>query len=446
MTQEPPREVTHILVLIGTRPEAIKMFPLVLALRRSTWFAPTVVTTGQHYDLVQPILDLAGIEPDVDLEVGQPGLTLNDLVSSVIARLDRYCRDRYRATGDAVATREQIRESGFPVAALVHGDTSSAAAAAQAAFNLRIPVGHVEAGLRTGTTLTPFPEELNRQLISRIAAFHLAPTSVNRQNLVREGVPDERIFVTGNTGIDALVYASTLELPFEDPAVAAVVESGTPYVVVTAHRRENWNGGLARIAEAIRRLAAARPGTSFVLPLHPNPLVREQLGAPLAGLPNVVRTEPLAYAQFARLMAGAAAILTDSGGIQEEAPALGTPVLVARSSTERREGVAAGTLRLVGTDVDLVVQATEAVLANPAAHAVDPADNPYGDGHASERIVAAFEYLAGIGPAPGRFGPGFSRREVLEAAGYPFGMYSTPLEERGVQPDRAEEHDRWVGR
>jgi UDP-N-acetylglucosamine 2-epimerase (non-hydrolysing) len=437
---------SRVLVLIGTRPEAIKMFPLVLAFGRSRRFAPTVVTTGQHHDLVKPILDLAGIEPDVDLGVGRPGMTLNDLVSSVIRGVDSFCRERFDATGDAVATRDQIRQSGFPAGALVHGDTSSAAAAAQAAFNLRIPVGHVEAGLRTGSTLTPFPEELNRQLISRIAAFHLAPTSINRQNLVREGVPDERIFVTGNTGIDALLHASKLELPFEDPAVAAVVESGAPYVVITAHRRENWNGGLARIAEAVGRLAVAHPSTSFVVPLHPNPLVREQLGAPLAGLPNVVRTEPQAYAQFAHLMSKAAAIITDSGGIQEEAPALGVPVLVARTSTERQEGVTAGTLRLVGTDPDVIVQAADAMLAYPEAHAVDPRQNPYGDGHAAERIVAALEYLAGIRPPPARFGPSFSRREVLEAAGYPFGMFTTPLDERGVQPDRTEEHDRWVGR
>jgi UDP-N-acetylglucosamine 2-epimerase (non-hydrolysing) len=437
---------SNIIVLIGTRPEAIKMFPVVLALRDSTWFAPIVVTTGQHHDLVRPILDLAGIEPDVDLGVGHPGLTLNGLVSSVIQRLDELCRERFKATGAASATREQVRESGFPAGALVHGDTSSAAAAAQSAFNLRIPVGHVEAGLRTGTTLSPYPEELNRQVISRIAAFHLAPTSINRQNLVREGIPDERVFVTGNTGIDALRFASEKHVPFEDRAVANAVESGDPYVVVTAHRRENWNGGLAKIAEAIGRLAARHPTVRFVMPLHPNPLVREQLGEPLAAYANVVRTEPLDYAAFAHLMGRATVILTDSGGIQEEAPALGIPVLVARESTERGEGLAAGTLRLVGTDPDRIVFELEAVLADPKAHEVNPEDNPYGDGRSAERIVAALEYLAGISPAPVRFGPAFSRREVLEAGGYPFGMFSTPVHERGVQPDRAEEHDRWVGR
>ena len=438
-------QFSNVLVVLGTRPEAIKMFPVVHAFRRSSWFAPVVITTGQHNDLVEPILELAGIEPDIDLGVGHPGLTLNDLVRAVIERLDTFCRERFGATGTAVATRAEIRGDGFPVAALVHGDTSSALAAALAAFNLRIPVVHVEAGLRTGSTLTPFPEELNRQLISRIAAFHLAPTSINRENLVREGVRDEQVFVTGNTGIDALQYAAGLDLPFEDPLVAAAVESGEPYVVVTAHRRENWNGGLGRIAEAIGRLATDRPGVRFVVPLHPNPLVRSELGLPLAAHANVIRTEPLAYAQFARLMANATVVVTDSGGIQEEAPALGVPVLVARESTERSEGVEAGTLKLVGTDPDTIVTETEAVLADPVAHRVNPTDNPYGDGRAADRIVAAHEYLAGIASAPARYGPGFSRKVVLEAAGYPYGLLSAPAESRGAQPDRDEEADRWVG-
>jgi UDP-N-acetylglucosamine 2-epimerase (non-hydrolysing) len=437
---------SNILVLVGTRPEAIKMFPVVLALRRSTWFEPVVVTTGQHADLVAPILELAGIEPDMDLGVGRPGLTLNELVASVVSGLDRYCRERFGATGNLLTDRDEVRVGGFPAAALVHGDTSSAAAAALASFNLRIPVGHVEAGLRTGDTLTPFPEELNRQLIGRIAAFHLAPTVLSQQNLVREGIPDNRIFITGNTGIDALRFASTQHVPFEDEAVARVVESDRPLVVVTAHRRENWDGGLGRIAAGLAAVATARPDVSFVVSLHPNPLVRDQLGGPLAALENVVLTEPLGYAPFARLLGRATVVVTDSGGIQEEAPALGVPVLVVRDSTERLEGVTAGTLRLVGTNSDAIATTTAAVLADPASFAIDPRLNPYGDGQAAERIVAAAEYLAGIAPPPEQFGPGFSRREVLEAMGYPFGMFSTPSEERGVQPNRHEEHDRWVAR
>ncbi len=438
--------VRHVLVLIGTRPEAIKMFPVVHALERNSRLSPIVVTTGQHRDLVAPILELAGIEPDHDLDVGRPGLTLNELVTSVVIGLDAFCRDRFGATGTAVTTRESIRENGFPAATLVHGDTSSALAAALASFHLRIPVCHVEAGLRTWSTLTPYPEELNRQLISRIAAFHLAPTSVNKESLVREGIRSEQIFVTGNTGIDALRYAASLEPQFDDPAVAAAVASNRHLVVVTAHRRENWNGGLGRIADAVDQLATAHPETGFVLPLHPNPLVRRELGAPLSAHPNVILTEPLGYAQFARLMSRAVVILTDSGGIQEEAPALGVPVLVARESTERGEGIGAGTLTLVGTDSARIVTAVTSVLADPAAHAVDPEINPYGDGRAAERIVAAFENLAGLGPSPVRFGSGFSRDLVLQAAGYPVGLLSEPAGPRNAQPDRSEENDRWVGR
>ena len=306
---------------------------------------------------------------------------------------------------------------------------------------------HVEAGLRTRLTLSPFPEELNRQAISRIAAFHLAPTSTNEENLVRERVPYEQIFVTGNTGIDALRFASTLDVVFEDPAVAAAVASDDPIVTVTAHRRENWEGGLARIAEAIGRLAIEHPGTRFVVPLHPNPLVREQLGKPLAAHANVILTEPLSYAPFARLMARSTLIITDSGGIQEEAPALDVPVLVTRDTTERGEGVEAGTLRLVGTDPDRIVEAATLLLTDPAEHAaMAAAANPYGDGRASERIVAALEYLAGLGPTPVRFGPGFSRKAVLLAAGYPGGTDTASGVPRGLAPDRSEELDRWVGR
>jgi UDP-N-acetylglucosamine 2-epimerase (non-hydrolysing) len=444
--REPDGRISNVLVLIGTRPEAIKMFPVVHALRRSSWFDPVVVTTGQHEDLVAPILGLAGIEPDVDLDVGRPGLTLNDLVATVIEKLDAFCRERYGATGVTVATREQVRGEGFPVAALVHGDTSSALAAALAAFHLRIPVVHVEAGLRTWSTLTPFPEELNRQLIARIAAFHLAPTSLNKESLVREGIRDDQVFVTGNTGIDALRFAAALELPFEDPAVEAAASSNDPLVVVTAHRRENWNGGLANVAAAIGRLAVERPEVRFVVALHPNPLVRRELGGPLANLQNVICSEPLAYAQFARLMSRASLIVTDSGGIQEEAPSLGVPVLVARESTERDEGMESGALVLVGTDVDRIVVEAGRILDNPRARVVDPGANPYGDGQAANRVIAAFEYLAGVGPAPQRFGPGFSRRAVLAAAGYWEGLFAEPAEERDVQPDRDEELDRWVGR
>jgi UDP-N-acetylglucosamine 2-epimerase (non-hydrolysing) len=410
----------NVLLLIGTRPEAIKMFPLVHALRESAVVAPVVVTTGQHRDLVEPILRLAGVVPDHDLAVGHPGLTLNELVAGVVAGLDAFCRERFGAEGGAVATRAQLVESGFPGSCLVHGDTSSALAAALAAFNLRIPVTHVEAGLRTRSTLSPFPEELNRQLIARIASFHLAPTTTNEENLVRERVPDDQVFVTGNTGIDALRYAAGLpDVEFDDDRVEAAIAGEAPLVVVTAHRRENWDRGLAGIATAVTRLAAAHEETRFVVPLHPNPLVRERLGRPLEGLPNVLLCEPLDYAPFAKLLARATLVLTDSGGIQEEAPALGVPVLVLRDTTERGEGVDAGTLRLVGTDPAAVVEAADPLLRDPVERTrLANVENPYGDGHAAQRIVAAIEWVAGAGPPPQPFGPGFSRQKVLAAAGY----------------------------
>jgi len=443
MTAEPS---AHVLCLVGTRPEAIKMFPVILALRASSNFVPVVVTTGQHAHLVDPVLAMAGITPDFDLAVGRTGLTLNELVSTVIAKLDNFCRQRFAATGAAVATGEQIIDSGFPVATLVHGDTSSALAAAIASFNLRIPVIHVEAGLRTRTPLSPFPEELNRQVISRIAAFHLAPTSRNEENLVREHVPYDQIFVTGNTGIDALQFASTLDVQFEDPAVGDAIASSDPLVTVTAHRRENWDGGLARIADAIGRLAVAHPGTRFVIPQHPNPLVRAQLGTPLTIHPNVILTEALSYVPFAKLMARSTLLITDSGGIQEEAPALNVPVLVTRDTTERGEGVEAGTLRLVGTDPEKIVQAASLLLSDPAEHAaMAAAVNPYGDGQASERVVAALAYLANLGPAPVRLGPGFSRHAVLAAAGYPGGLRTAAGAPRGLGLGAREPTDPWVG-
>ncbi len=439
----------NVLVLVGTRPEAIKMLPVVLGLRSSRWLRPVVVTTGQHPHLVGPILELGDVEPDVDLEVAHPGLTLNKLVSSVVERLDAFLRDRYGATGREVAPRDEIRGGGFPAAALVHGDTTSALAAALAAFNLRIPVVHVEAGLRTRDTLSPFPEELNRQLLARIASFHLAPTSYNEENLVREGVSSDLVFVTGNTGIDALQFAASLEARFDHPEIQEAVDAELPIVVVTAHRRENWHGGLGRIAQAIVGLASTHPDTRFVCPLHPNPIVQKELGDPLRGVRNVILAEPFAYAPFARLLSIAKVVITDSGGIQEEAPTFGVPVLVTRASTERSEGLHAGTLRLVGTDPDLIVVEATRLLGDPAEQArFRAAQNPYGDGLAASRVIAALEWIADLGPPPTPFGAGFEREAVLAAAGYRGGGFEPPVDEssRGDVPDRSEEEDEWVGR
>jgi UDP-N-acetylglucosamine 2-epimerase (non-hydrolysing) len=429
-----------LLLVIGTRPEAIKMVPVVLAFRASESFVPVVVSTGQHHEMVTEILRLADIVPDVDLWVGDFRSRLNERVATVMQRFEDFCNTRFGIDGQQIATTEEWRSGRVPVATMVHGDTSSAFAAALASFHLRIPVTHVEAGLRTGgLNLTPFPEELNRRLISEIAAFHLAPTERNEENLVREGVPADRIFVTGNTGIDTLHWAAGLDMPFEDPRVAEAFDSDDRVVVVTAHRRENWDGGLARIGDGVARVARSHPEARFVVALHPNPRVRTELGAPLEELDNVVLTDPLAYASFARLLKRAHFVITDSGGIQEEAPSLGTPVLVARDSTERLEGVEAGTLKLVGTDSDRIVSEAERLFDDPEAYAeMAHAPNPYGDGKASERIVAAYEHLAFGGKPPPPFGPDFSRLAVYAASGYELDLDSAAMRPH-AEDERAEE-------
>ncbi|MFB7800629.1 non-hydrolyzing UDP-N-acetylglucosamine 2-epimerase [Isoptericola sp. NPDC056134] len=408
----------EILVVLGTRPEAIKLFPLIQRLQDHPRLRPVVVTTGQHKELVDYVLQEAGCEIAGDLGVGRPGLTLNQLSSSVIAGLDEFVAGRYGPPPERITGR--IREDHYPAACIVHGDTSSAAAAAVAAFHLRIPVVHVEAGLRTGTTLSPFPEELNRQLVARIASFHAAPTRSNVQNLVREGVDIGRTFVTGNTGIDALQWAAAREVPYGRPELAWLEDDATSRVVtVTAHRRENWGEGIASIARAVHRLADAHPGVRFVVPVHPNPRVAQTVRDELGDVDAVTLTAPMEYHTFARLLARSTLVITDSGGIQEEAPALGVPVLVARTTTERTEGVEAGTLELVGTDADTIVDAATRVLTDPAAHAAfSRQPNPYGDGRSAERIVDALEHLVFNSPVPRTSGPGFVRAQVLEWAGF----------------------------
>ncbi len=338
----------------------------------------------------------------------------------MLRRFEDFCVGSFGDHGASVAPVDEVLSGSYPGAVLVHGDTSSAMAAALAAFHLRIPVVHVEAGLRTGgTILTPFPEELNRQLISCIASFHLAPTAANAENLIREDISQGQIFVTGNTSIDALKWAASLEVPYTDPRITEADESGDRIVVVTGHRRENWNGGLAGIAEGVSRLATRHSETRFIVPLHPNPTVREALVPPLEDLPNVILTEPLGYASFSRLLARCELAITDSGGIQEEAPALGKPVIVVREETERGEGVAAGTLLLVGTDPAAIESAGTLLLDDPLAYReMADAPNPYGDGRAAERIVAALENILDGGAAPAPYGPGYSRHAVLRAAGY----------------------------
>lgn len=313
----------------------------------------------------------------------------------------------------------------------MHGDTSSAAAGALAAFHRHLPVVHVEAGLRTSDTLSPFPEELNRQLISRIAALHLAPTDRNKANLVREGIDYGRVFVTGNTGIDALRLAVERSSAYSEPELADLDDpNGPPVVVVTAHRRENWGAPMQRIADAVAILATARPHVRFVVSLHPNPEVAAVLTRRLEGMENVSLVQAMSYTSFARLLDRASIAITDSGGIQEEAPSLGTPVLCVRESTERQEGVDAGTVQLVGTDTDLIVHAALDLLDNPTALArrAERA-NPYGDGYASERIVQALANVVFDAPAPVPLGSGYDRAAVLRAGGS-----ADPTESGWLQP------------
>ena len=416
-----PEHKLVVPIVVGTRPEAIKLVPIIVALRDHPTFEPIVVSTGQHNRLVEYIFELAGIKPDVTLWAGSRRANLNERVASVMQRFEDFCVEHFEIDFDEPASETDVLSGKHPAAVLVHGDTSSAMAAALSSFHLRIPVMHVEAGLRTGgSNLTPFPEELNRQVISTIAAMHFAPTSANLQNLVRENVPVGQVFVTGNTGIDALRWSSGLEdIKFANPELRALDEGDARIVVVTAHRRENWGDGLRGIAEGIARLARAQPDVHFVLPVHPNPKVREVLTQRLTGLDNVLLTEPLGYATFSRLLGRCHMVITDSGGIQEEAPSLGKPVLVTRETTERTEGLAAGTLRLVGADPDLIFAEGSRLLESEAAYAeMAAAENPYGDGHAAQRIIGALEHILRGSDPPSQFGPGYSRATVALAAGW----------------------------
>jgi UDP-N-acetylglucosamine 2-epimerase (non-hydrolysing) len=407
-------------IVVGTRPEAIKLVPIVLALRESKHYEPIIVSTGQHNRMVDYIFELADIKPDVVLWAGSRRSSLNERVATVMRRFEDFCADQFEVDFDAPPAVADTLSGRRPAAVLVHGDTSSAMAAALSAFHLRIPVVHVEAGLRTGgLNLTPFPEELNRQVVSTVAGLHFAPTSANMENLVRENIPASRVFVTGNTGIDALQWASKIDVRFANPELQALHDSDARIVVVTAHRRENWGDGLRAIAEGVNRLAEAHPAVHFVLPVHPNPRVAEVLTELLSGRENVLLTEPLGYATFSRLLARCDLVITDSGGVQEEAPSLGKPVLVTRDSTERTEGVRAGTLKLVGANADRIFIEGQRLLDDPLAYAeMAESLNPYGDGHAAERIVGALEHILLGGHAPTPFGPGYDRSAIAEAAGF----------------------------
>jgi UDP-N-acetylglucosamine 2-epimerase (non-hydrolysing) len=366
------------MVVYGTRPEAIKLATVVRELGRSPSLDVTVVVTGQHRAMLDQVNDLFGITPDHDLDVIQPRQQLHEVTQRVLAGLT-----------DAIRAER-------PDALVVQGDTTTSFVAALAAFYEQIPVMHVEAGLRTDNRYNPFPEEINRRLTSQLTSLHLAPTGTSRANLLDEGIAAADIVVTGNTVIDALLDVVARDLPNEDPALDVL--DGRPSVLITSHRRESWGQPMARTAAAVSRLAKEFDEVAFVLPAHLNPTVREVLLPPLEGLSNVIVTEPLSYGDFAQAMAASTLILTDSGGVQEEAPSLGKPVLVLRETTERPEAVEAGTVRLVGTDEHLIVDEVRRLLTDASAYEeMARAVNPYGDGHASVRIRAALEHSFDLG-------------------------------------------------
>lgn len=355
------------MLVFGTRPEAIKMCPLVLELKsRPDEFETVVCVTGQHREMLDQVLGVFGVVPDHDLAIMRPGQTLFDITSDVLLK-----------------TRAVLEEER-PGCVLVHGDTTTSFAAALAAFYLQIPVGHVEAGLRTRDLYSPWPEEFNRQAVDVISEWYFAPTETSRQNLLGEAKPADRIFVTGNTGIDALRH--TVRDDYSHPELDWA--EGSRLILVTAHRRENLGEPMHRMFRAIRRVMEERPDTRAIYPIHMNPQVRRAAHEELDGFDRLRIIDPLEVVDFHNFMARSHLILTDSGGIQEEAPSLGKPVLVMRDTTERPEGVAAGTLRLVGTGEETIYREFSRLLDDPAAYAeMSHASNPYGDGHASERIA-----------------------------------------------------------
>lgn len=380
-----PLAARKILLVYGTRPEAIKMAPMVAELERSPHCRAVVAVTGQHRAMLDQVNDLFGIRPSHDLDIITERQRLGDVTSRVLAGVAE------------IIEREQ------PDAVLVQGDTTTCFASAMAAFYARVPIFHLEAGLRTGDLANPFPEEGNRRLTAQMTALHLAPTPGAKMNLLREGVPPRHVLVTGNTVIDALLHVEACRLPVENPDMNMI--AGRRSVLITAHRRESWGEPMARTARAIARLAHDFPDICFFLPAHLNPVVREILLPPLSGLENVVITAPLGYGDFVRAMHGCEIVLTDSGGVQEEAPSFGKPVLVLRETTERPEAVSAGTVRLVGTDEELIVQEATRLLTNSTAYAqMAQAVNPYGDGQAARRCVRAIEHFFGYGSMPEEFG------------------------------------------
>lgn len=372
-----------ILLVFGTRPEAIKMAPLVKALQKDTVnFETKVCVTAQHRQMLDQVLEVFEITPEYDLNIMAPNQDLYDITSKVLLGLRDVLKDF------------------CPDVVLVHGDTTTSMAASLAAFYGQIPVGHVEAGLRTYNMLSPWPEEMNRQVTDRICTYYFAPTEQSRQNLLLENVADEKIFVTGNTVIDALLMAVDIIAGKEgvkEQLHAELSEKGyvvgdRPYILMTGHRRENFGEGFLHICRAIKEIAASHPELDIVYPVHLNPNVQKPVYELLSGLNNVYLISPLDYLPFIYAMQHSMLLLTDSGGVQEEAPSLGKPVLVMRNTTERPEAVEAGTVKLVGTDADTIVKNVTELLENKEIYQqMSETHNPYGDGYACKRIIATLK-------------------------------------------------------
>jgi UDP-N-acetylglucosamine 2-epimerase (non-hydrolysing) len=388
--------VARILLVAGTRPEAIKLAPVVLELRaRESEFETVFCSTGQHREMLDQVLSVFGLGPDLDLGVMRPRQTLTDLTTSALSALDK------------------AMTSVRPDLVIVQGDTTSAMAGALAAYYHRVPVAHVEAGLRTDDIYQPFPEEGNRRFIGTLAAMHFAPTPYAAHRLQQESVPERKILVTGNTVIDALLSVRNNGRH----GAAQKPSGGRRRLLLTMHRRENHGAPLRNVCLVVLELVKHDPDVEVVFPVHPSPLVRETVGRLLGDEPQIRLIEPLGYQEFIRLLDTCYLVLSDSGGIQEEAPALGKPVLVLRDKTERPESISAGTSQLVGTNPMRVLQATERLLYDEVAYrAMAHAENPYGDGRAAERVAAALRLHFGLAaerPAP--FAPRLPERERLDS-------------------------------
>ena len=372
-----------VAVIAGTRPEAIKLAPVALALRNKPGWTPFVISTGQHGSVVDEVFATFGVEVDRAHAPWDRGTDLAELHATLLQRLSADLSD--------------VR----PDVAVVQGDTATTLAGALAAFWRQIPVVHVEAGLRSGDLAAPYPEEANRRLVTQVSSLHLAPTAAAAAALAREGIVGERVLVTGNTVVDALQFIAMAEPRMDDASSA-----GRRLVLVTCHRRESWGEPMRNVATALQRIAAAHPDIDLLVATHPNPAVQEVFTTALADIPNAEVRGPMPYGTFVRRLAAATIAVTDSGGVQEEAPALGVPVLVMRDVTERPEGIEWGVARLVGTDPELVAKSVSELLDDPVAHAaMSEAVNPYGDGRAAERSVAGIAWLLDGAPRPSEFEP-----------------------------------------